>query len=108
MMKSNNMNVCIVAGTHGDEYFFGHLVQLQVDTELPGEAYLLSGNELATHAQSRFVNSDLNRAFTGDGLGYEAGRAEEIHELVRKEGFTHVIDLHTSPTTHSIVPILPS
>ena len=105
----NNLNVCVVAGTHGDEYVFGSTVQMFLEAELRrGEACMLIGNPKASQAQTRFVDSDLNRAFGGDGTGYEAERAEEIKELFAQEEFTHVIDLHTSQTTHSIVPILPA
>lgn len=104
----NNINLCIVAGTHGDEYGFGLQVQNQVESAIPRGAYMLTGNPLAMARETRFVDSDLNRSFDGSGLDYEAERVEQIREIFRQEGFTHVVDLHTSPTTHSIVPILPS
>lgn len=104
----NNINLCIVAGTHGDEYGFGSLVQEYVDDSMPGEAYMLNANPLASGLGVRFVDSDLNRAFDGSGKGNEGELAEQIREVFNREQFTHVVDLHTSPTTHGIVPILPT
>ena len=103
----SEINLCIVAGTHGDEYAFGRYVQNYVQAEMPNAATLLEGNPLAIIHGKRFVYSDLNRSFDGTGSGYEAERALEIGEIFRAEDFTHVVDIHTSPTTHAVVPIVP-
>jgi predicted deacylase len=102
-----NINLCIVAGTHGDEFAFGQSVQRQVAEVMPGKAYNLTGNPRAARLHQRYIDSDLNRAFDGSGHGYEAERMREIRAIFRDEDFTHVVDLHTSPTTHSVVPIIP-
>lgn len=104
----NNINLCIVAGTHGDEYGFGSLVQEFVDEEMPGQAYMLNANPLASGLGVRYVDSDLNRSFDGSGKGNESELVEQIRDVFNREQFTHVVDLHTSATTHGIVPILPS
>ena len=103
----SEINLCIVAGTHGDEYPFGKFIQNYVQAEMPNTATMLKGNPLAIIYGRRFVYSDLNRVFDGSGSGYEAERTDEIREIYQRNGFTHVIDLHTSPTTHSVVPIVP-
>lgn len=114
---TNNMNVCLVAGTHGnpEEYLFGREVQRQVIAALPrinsydSTICMMVGNERAVEQGVRYTpdGSDLNRAGDGNATGYEAERFEEIQEICQREGFTHFVDLHTSPTTHSTVPILP-
>lgn len=103
----SEINLCIVAGTHGDEYAFGNFVQNYVQAEIPNTATMLEGNPLAIMYGKRFVHSDLNRSFDGNGSGYEAERAHEIKEIFKASGFTHVVDMHTSPTTHAVVPIVP-
>ncbi len=103
----SEINLCIVAGTHGDEFEFGAQVQRQVNTGMPNTATMLKGNPLAIMYGQRFVHSDLNRSFDGAGPGYEAERAQEIKEIFQAQDFTHVVDLHTSPTTHAVVPIVP-
>lgn len=105
---NKKINLCIIAGTHGDESHFGLRVQEVVEREMPGAAYMLVGNPRASEANKRFINSDLNRSFGGNGNGYEAERAEELKDLFKNEGFTHLVDIHTAPTTHSIVPIIPA
>lgn len=102
----NNMNICVVAGTHGNEYALGELVHNYLRDEVPGQVYPLIGNPKAVEARTRYIDSDLNRSFGGQAAGYEADRVEEIRTLFGKEGFTHVIDVHTSPTTDSIVGVL--
>lgn len=103
----SEINLCIVAGTHGDEYAFGKYVQNYVQAEKPNSTTMLKGNPLAIIYGERFVHSDLNRSFDGTGSGYEVERADEIKGIFETQGFTHVVDLHTSPTTHAIVPIVP-
>lgn len=106
---NNNMNICVVAGTHGDEYGLGQLVHEALDRYVPNQTYQLVGNPRAVELGKRFVDYDLNKSFgRATASGYEAERAQEIRELIDREGFTHIIDVHTAPTTHGIVPIVPN
>lgn len=106
---NKNMNVCVIAGTHGDEYGLGHLVHEALSRDVPNQTYQLVGNPRAVELGKRFVDYDLNKSFgsAATSSGYEAERAQEIVELTQREGFTHIIDVHTAPTTSTIVPIVP-
>lgn len=103
---NKNVNICLVAGTHGDEYKLGAMVHQLVDEQAPNEVYKLIGNPLAVALDKRFVDYDLNRSFNGNSSGYEAERSQEIREMFDRENFTHVIDIHTSPSTETIAGIL--
>lgn len=103
-----DFNICVVAGTHGNEYPLGAMVHEQLQYSYPGQFYPLVGNPKAVEAGTRFIDCDLNRSFDGESIGYEADRAEEIKEIFNKEEFTHVIDIHTSPTTDNIVGVIAS
>lgn len=104
----NDFNICVVAGTHGNEYPLGAMVHKQLQESYPGQFFPLIGNPKAVEIGSRFIDSDLNRSFNGESRGYEADRAEEIKSIFNSEGFTHVIDIHTSPTTDNIVGVIAS
>lgn len=99
--------ICVVAGTHGDEYGLGKMVQDNLADRLPNQVFNLVGNPMAVYKNVRYIDEDLNRSFDLKGNGYEVDRASEITEIIEKEGFTHVFDIHTSPSTTDIVPIFP-
>lgn len=107
----SEINLCIVAGTHGDEYEFGRMVHKEVESQSGENVALLIANTQAIQKGVRFIDTDLNRSFGSETLdaanSYEVGIAAYIKDIFKSEGLTHVIDIHTSPTTHGIVPIIP-
>lgn len=76
-------SVAIVGGTHGNEYtgvFCIKALERQMKRgkqKYPFELRTLVGNPEAYMANKRFVDSDLNRQFTGDAMAAARARAAE-------------------------------
>ena len=101
-------NITIVGGTHGNEFIGPYLIrkleaqQACADSHIPVD-YLLA-NPAAFKASSRFVDTDLNRAFSEKILngeidgGYEHQRAREINQLLGPKPCNNrfIIDLHST------------
>jgi len=100
--------VAIVGGMHGDEPAGWRIVNRIAD-ELPaydadegeGRIRLIIANEPAIEAETRYTETDLNRAFPGDTASdaYEDRLAVDLAEAVA--GADAVLAIHTS---HSAPP----
>jgi aspartoacylase len=104
------MNVAVTGGTHGNEYTGVWLVKrcranpaLITRPSLQVETYL--NNPQAIKENRRFIDTDLNRAFSAANLadydlgGFEHNRAKAINTAIGPKGAPRtdfVIDLHTS------------
>jgi aspartoacylase len=102
--------VAIVGGNHGNELTGIHLVKkFQQDADLINrpsfETLALLGNLKAIEAGKRYIDKDLNRCFTNQGLqnpnllSYEEKRAKEIQQILQphNQRFVDVIvDLHST------------
>lgn len=104
------MKIAIFGGTHGNE-----LVGVEVVKALrkykplsPHHTYeTFIGNPKAIEHQTRYIDSDLNRAFGKNARphGYEATRAQELESEIRGK-FDLIIDLHTTTTNMGLTAIL--
>lgn len=92
------MNILIIGAQHGNEplgkalmdYIKRHRPNL-----LPHLTYR-TGNPRAKRAGVRYIESDLNRSFTGGNTTYEERRAAKLLAYIRKNNFDLVIDAHTT------------
>lgn len=91
--------VTLVALTHGDEVIGLHIFMdlllklLKGKIQLTGQIYLLLANKDAYFADSRFVDTDLNREYANNPSNrLESRRALEIKRIV--DGSDYVIDIH--------------
>ena len=97
--------VAIVGGIHGDEpagvRVVERLAETLTDGETDGTVQLVTANEPAVEAGERYVETDLNRTFPGDGTSdtYESALAARLVEILA--GADAVLVLHTS---HSAPP----
>lgn len=100
--------VAIVGGLHGDEPAGEQIVRRLADTlpethetEGDGSIQLITANEPALAAGTRYTDADLNRVFPGDSESEEYERALAPQILEALEGADAVIAIHTS---HSVPP----
>lgn len=105
-------SVCIVGGTHGDEWTGEELVKKMVRDRIADrfpsfETEFLIGNPRALLENRRFLDVDLNRSFLKHHLsnseltGYEEERAKSINAMLGPKDqprIDFVIDLHTIPS----------
>ena len=97
----------VVGGVHGDEVVGARVVESWRDAACPApcvwQLRLLLGNPRALAAGTRYVDSDLNRAFGPEAVahGYEASRAATICEALGEPAVC--LDVHQ---THCDTPPL--
>jgi succinylglutamate desuccinylase len=106
------MRVAVCGGTHGNELAGPWVVKL-LGANPPEFAYEgldvfgVVTNPRAVERCARFIDSDLNRAFTGEPApGYEAQRAEELRNGALSD-VDFVIDLHTSTSDVGLMVCMP-
>lgn len=110
--------VAIAGGTHGNESTGVFLVK-KFKKQLPQYCGIdldyFIGNPKAVKECRRFIDSDLNRAFTLKELsdsslyGYESNRAKVINQLIGPKGnssYDFIIDMHTTTTNMGTTIIL--
>lgn len=116
----NIKNIAIVGGTHGNEYTGIYLIKRMQRTQFHAkwqglEIALMIGNPRAYEQCSRFVDTDLNRAFKNEDLlnielpGYEANRAKVINQAIGPKGSSRtelIIDMHTTTANMGVTIIL--
>ncbi|WP_050034225.1 succinylglutamate desuccinylase/aspartoacylase domain-containing protein [Halorubrum halophilum] len=106
--SAGSARVAIVGGIHGDEPAGVRIVRRLAD-ELDaegegsgdGSVRLIIANERALAAETRYTDTDLNRAFPGDADSDEYERALAPRLAAELEGMDAVLALHTS---HSAPP----
>lgn len=89
------MRVLVMGGMHGNEPLGIDIVKLFQKNPVKNVNTVLA-NDLATKANSRFVEQDLNRSFPGDcdSNNYEPRRAAQLLALANK--YDIVIDFHNT------------
>lgn len=115
--------VAITGGTHGNEYAgVFTLKRLQKHPEIVArdsfeEVRMILSNPKAFADNRRFIDTDLNRAFTMEALaditapGYEMSRAKALNVVLGPKGspspaFDFVLDFHTTTTNMGITLIV--
>ena len=99
-------SVAIVGGIHGDEPAGEQIVRrlaatLDADGSGTGTVRLVIANEPALAAETRYTDTDLNRAFPGDPESDEYERALAPRLAAAVDGMDAVLAIHTS---HSAPP----
>ncbi len=106
--SAGDARIAVVGGIHGDEPAGEAIVRQLAETlpdpdEADGEGLirLIIANEPAIEAETRFTDTDLNRAFPGDSESdeYESRLAVDLADAL--DGFDAVLAIHTS---HSVPP----
>ncbi|KAL6463480.1 hypothetical protein MHYP_G00278710 [Metynnis hypsauchen] len=117
--------VAIFGGTHGNEMSGVTLVNMWIknraEIERSGVAVrAFITNPRAVEKCSRYIDTDLNRAFTpenlstpsGDGLPYEVQRAKEVNQIFGPKGspdaYDVIFDLHNTTSNMGSTLILES
>lgn len=104
------MNIAILGGTHGNEFtgieVINHLKKTQYSSPYHHYETFLA-NPKAYKNKSRYIDSDLNRAFAENStpLGYEKNRSQELKELIHSK-FDFLIDLHSTTSNMGLTVIL--
>lgn len=97
------MKILLLGSQHGDELLGDKLythIQAHYKHLLPHITFKI-GNPRAHAAGVRFIESDLNRSYNGNGLTYEEKRAEYLRVYIRDGGFDLILDLHTTVCNQS-------
>ena len=90
--------VLILGSQHGDE-LSGERLYRHIRRSHPNIydcIKFMLGNPKARKLGTRFVESDMNRSYTGARDTYEQRRAMKILEMIEREGYDLVLDLHTT------------
>ncbi|HEU4984274.1 MAG TPA: succinylglutamate desuccinylase/aspartoacylase family protein [Nitrososphaera sp.] len=94
--------ILLIGSQHGNE-LLGEVLQAYIHKnhrELLPYITHVTGNIKAKKAGVRFIESDLNRSYTGGRKTYEERRANKLLQLIKKGQFDLVLDLHTTTNTH--------
>jgi succinylglutamate desuccinylase len=90
--------ILLLGSQHGNE-LLGDMLHAHIKAHrkelLPFVTFVV-GNIRAKKAGVRFVESDLNRSYTGERKTYEQRRAARLLHFIRQENFDLVLDLHTT------------
>lgn len=90
--------ILLLGSQHGNELLGKRLydyIKLSRSELLPHVTYRV-GNPRAYKEGVRFVESDLNRSYTGGTTTYEERLANKITDFIEKKRFDLVLDLHTT------------
>jgi hypothetical protein len=90
--------ILIIGSQHGDEYS-GERLYLHIKRVHPSlldRVTFVIGNPKARKEKRRFIESDMNRSYTGRKDTYEQRRAIKILNIIDNEGYDLVLDLHTT------------
>lgn len=90
--------ILIVGAQHGNEplgeALYAYIVQSKPD--LAQSITYITGNPRAIKANVRYIESDLNRSYSGGTTTYEERRAKRLLAYITKQNFDLVIDAHTT------------
>lgn len=92
------MKILLLGSQHGDE-LLGEKLYAYIEKQHPdliSHISYLVGNPQARRRNARFIESDLNRSYTGQRATYEERRAGRILRYIRDRQFDLVLDLHTT------------
>jgi succinylglutamate desuccinylase len=93
------MNKILLLGSqHGNELLGEHLYDY-ITTRRPDLLSVVTfkkGNLRAYRQNVRYIESDLNRSYTGGKTTYEERRANAILKYIKAQAFDLVLDLHTT------------
>lgn len=92
------MKILLLGSQHGDELLGDKLyshIQAHYKHLLPHITFKI-GNPKAHAAGVRFIESDLNRSYTGNSATYEEKRANYLRKYITEGNFDLVLDLHTT------------
>lgn len=92
------MKILLLGSQHGDELLGDKLyvfVQSHYKNLLPHITFKI-GNPKAHATGVRFIESDMNRSYTGKTSTYEEKRAEHMRSYITENNFDLVLDLHTT------------
>lgn len=98
--------ILLLASQHGNEYSGEKLyayIQAKHPDLLQHITYLVA-NPRARKLRKRFIETDMNRSYTGDNQAYEERRANTVSRIIDTENFGLILDMHT--TTVSQLPCL--
>jgi aspartoacylase len=113
--------IAIIGGTHGNELTGIKLIEHYQDnpdrtTRSSFATHLCIGNPLAVHQKVRYVEDDLNRAFSYQelektpGKSLESQRAHELNQLLgpkmKDPKMDFILDLHTTTADMGITLIV--
>ena len=89
------MKILVIGGMHGNEPLGPAVVALFTKRPVAGVSVALA-NQQAIAANSRFINTDLNRSFPGDSTSkdYEARRAAWLLQQCKR--YDLVLDFHNT------------
>lgn len=90
--------ILLLGSQHGDEPL-GDLLYEYIGKHHPERAPeidFIIGNPQAKRKNVRFIESDLNRSYSGKGETYEERRAIELVRIIAKHHYSLVLDLHTT------------
>lgn len=94
--------ILLIGSQHGNE-LLGEVLYRYIKKNrkelLPYITYR-TGNIKAKKAGVRFIESDLNRSYTGGRATYEERRAGRLQRFIGAGSFDLVLDLHTTTNTH--------
>lgn len=94
------MKILILASQHGDEHL-GEKLYAYIQShhaELLNHIEYLVANPRARAKNVRFIESDMNRSYTGGAGTYEERRASKILRYIEENNFDLVLDMHTATT----------
>jgi succinylglutamate desuccinylase len=101
--------ILLIGSQHGNELLGDVLIahiQKHRKELLPFISFKI-GNIRAKKTGTRFIESDLNRSYTGSGKTYEERRAKRLLYYIKQKGFDLVLDLHTTTAKQPPCLIVP-
>ncbi len=93
--------ILLLASQHGNEYSGEKLhtyIQAKHPDLLQHITYLVA-NPKARKSHVRFIETDMNRSYTGASRTYEERRAGKVSQIIDTENFDLILDMHTT-TVH--------
>ncbi len=90
--------ILLLGSQHGDEYSGEQLNDyIQANhTDLLDYVSFMIANPRARQQRVRFVQTDMNRSYTGSDVSYEEAQAVSILQQIKDEDFDLVLDMHTT------------
>ncbi len=102
--------ILLLGSQHGNELLGDVLhayIKIHRKELLPFVTFAV-GNIRAKKAGVRFIESDLNRSYTGKNKTYEERRAQRLLRFIKQKKFDLVLDLHTTTCVQPPCLIIPA
>jgi succinylglutamate desuccinylase len=99
-LVGNNVRILLLGSQHGNEYLGERLFEYIKNShaDLLDNVTFVIANPRARKQRLRYVESDMNRSYTGHSSTYEERRAQKILRLISESDFDVVLDMHTTTT----------